>query len=811
MSPREQPEAKTAVVGAGASGPAAKRELLRSLLRSGGGPEMRLSEAQARLWEIERRENTPGVHDFSLAYFLSGPLDIHALEGAFAAVAARHLVLRCRISGTDGVFCFEQIPGLPFEQRLADPGVSDLMHAEAARPLDPRNGHGWRAVLFRSSAEEHALVLHFHHVFADRWSVANFITDFAEAYRALHEGRQPVLPPAPRSVADAPVWEADLDYWRRVFARPPEPLKLPFAQPGQAFPGYAGGRVEFEIGEADTEALKAAAAAQSSTLFAALVAGFAAFLHAHTGQEDVVLCTSMVGRHHAGARSLIGYFNNILPLRLDLSGDPEFERVLSAAAVGVREIYAAQDVPFHRIASLPELAGNRITQCLVTLQNIPGLELQLPGIVSSYRDLPNGTANFDMALFAEENAGRLRCLFDYKAAFLDRAEAELMRERLISFLRAAAGRRGERLSLLPHYAAPDRPKGTANASPLPPARFLSVADEKMLDLWREVFSQSPRSLDANSDFFALGGDSMKAARLFALVGREFSVDLPLATLFEAPTPRQLVRCIAGRDWVAPWVSLVSIQPAGSRPPLFLVHGGAGNVISFRFVADCLQDRPVYGLQAHGLKAGSQPLETIEEMATHYLQSVRSVWPHGPYLLAGHSAGAAVAYEMAQRLMAEEEGVPFLGLLDHPGPNMRVSYLDALRLRLSVLATLSYRERWIYFQRALIWRREWLLARWHIRKSPLRLEKAAGGSVYVLEQSLRALQNYQIRPYPGRLTLFHARQGDLSIQSDECGGWSGVVAGGVEMVEVPGGHMSMFEQPHVTGLGKAIGRCLDQLH
>ena len=429
-----------------------KRELLRSLLRpttEAAARSPRLSEAQARLWEIETYESTPGIHDFSLAYSIQGTLGAVALEKAIRAVASRHPTLHSRIINRDGQPQLEEVPLTDplIERRPAGADLPHLLVAEASRPLDPASGRGWHAVLFRISPEEHTLLLHFHHIFADRWSVAVFVKELSAAYVAFREGRLPLLAPAPNIADELPLQEADLLYWKRVFVEKPEPLRLPLARFGQQFADYAGARLEFEICAATTQGLKSAAG-QSATLFSALVAGFAGFLHAHTGQEDIVLCTPMIGRHRAGSRSAIGYFNNILPMRLDLSGDPEFHALVGRVAVHTSEMFAAQDVPFHRIAQLPELAGRRITQCMVALQNIPGLDLEIPGIISSYRDVHNGTANFDVALFSEERDGKLRCLFDYKTAVLEPAAAELLKDRLLEFLRAAAEQPSARISSL---------------------------------------------------------------------------------------------------------------------------------------------------------------------------------------------------------------------------------------------------------------------------------------------------------------------------------------------------------------------------
>jgi non-ribosomal peptide synthetase component F len=196
-------------------------------------------------------------------------------------------------------------------------------------------------------------------------------------------------------------------------------LQLPLARANGAGVSYAGGRVEAEFPRHTVEALKALAAEEATTLFSVLLAAFCALLHSHTGQEDLVIATAVAGRQQPSSRTVIGYFNDTLPLRLSLAGDPTIRHLIRSASAQTREMAAHQELPFHTIVALPELAGRRITQCLVTLQNILGLDLTLPGVISGYRDVPNGTTNFDLALFAEEKEGALRILLDYKTGVFE--------------------------------------------------------------------------------------------------------------------------------------------------------------------------------------------------------------------------------------------------------------------------------------------------------------------------------------------------------------------------------------------------------
>ncbi|PYT40021.1 MAG: amino acid adenylation protein, partial [Acidobacteria bacterium] len=85
-------------------------------------------------------------------------------------------------------------------------------------------------------------------------------------------------------------------------------------------------------------------------------------------------------------------------------------------------------------------------------------------------------------------------------------------------------------------------------------------------IWEELLGVPSIGFDEN--YFDLGGDSSLAVQLFAQIEKVFRVKLPLATLFEAPTIEELARILRPETARSGWSSLVTIQPAGSRPPLF---------------------------------------------------------------------------------------------------------------------------------------------------------------------------------------------------------------------------------------------------
>jgi hypothetical protein len=212
-------------------------------------------------------------------------------------------------------------------------------------------------------------------------------------------------------------------------------------------------------------------------------------------------------------------------------------------------------------------------------------------------------------------------------------------------------------------APPAAPRAVAAASTAP-ARPRDRLEYELVRIWERVLHRGP--VGVHDDFFELGGHSLLAAGLFAEIHRELGRRLPLVSLFRAPTIAALADELRREGCELAWSSLVALQPAGARPPLFLAHYNGGHLLIYGHLVRKLgPDQPVYGLQAAGLR-GERALQTsVEAMAEHYVREMRSVQPNGPFYLGGACLGGVLAYEMARRLRAAGEEVRLLALL-HAG-------------------------------------------------------------------------------------------------------------------------------------------------
>ena len=352
------------------------------------------------------------------------------------------------------------------------------------------------------------------------------------------------------------------------------------------------------------------------------------------------------------------------------------------------------------------------------------------------------------------------------------------------------------------------------ALPIIPPR--DELERQLTKIWETVLGCQP--IGVQDDFFELGGTSLLAVRLFADIDKQFGKKLPLSTLFQAPTVRQLTALLRQTGWTPQWTSLVAMQSKGTKLPLFLVHAGEGHVLFYRDLIRHLgPDQPVYGLQAQGVD-GQQPcLDRMEDIAAHYLAEIRTVQPQGPYLLGGRCFGSLVVLEMAQQLRNQGQEVSLLALIDPIVPPR----LKSMRYRL------RYCMHNLYHPAALLTHILRLSSRWTARKVTKLLaycfQRVQARYTFALLEPLtrtlvdaapqrhpgqtalsRARRSYIPQPYPGRITcLVDSERAPLSPYP-----WPELAAGGVEWLTVPGHQDSMFHEPQVRGLAEKLRGCLE---
>ncbi len=351
-----------------------------------------------------------------------------------------------------------------------------------------------------------------------------------------------------------------------------------------------------------------------------------------------------------------------------------------------------------------------------------------------------------------------------------------------------------------------------------------VIETALAEVWQNLLGIL--RVHRSDNFFELGGHSLLAVRLFAEIQKRFGKQLPLATLFQAPTLEQLAAIIGRRTPPADSL-LVELQGEGNQPPIFWIHSlggdGGGAFFYYRQLAQLLgPDRPSYGV-----RSPETPLSNIEQMAKRYLQELRSIQPEGPYYLGGFCFGGVVAFEMARQLAARNEKIAALVLLESAPPNSPFRPDRWNRHYLSgFVQNLAYWSADLFKQKPGALRKRFsrklkITAR-QIRSRVLKSDGEAAvdlrdminmadypkAYVRYAEAHWEALRQYQPQPYAGEIILFRARkQGLLSFDPNL--GWKPFAAGGVRTFVVPGSHDNMLKDPLVQIVAEKLNACLSR--
>ncbi len=334
---------------------------------------------------------------------------------------------------------------------------------------------------------------------------------------------------------------------------------------------------------------------------------------------------------------------------------------------------------------------------------------------------------------------------------------------------------------------------------------------QLTNIWEQVLGIQPIGIDDN--FFELGGHSLLAVRLFVEIEREFGRNLPLAILFQHQTIAELAGVLRQAEWSAPWSSLVTIRAGGAKPPLFCVHPIGGNVLEYHTLANYLdQEQPVYGLQSQGLDGQHQPLRRVEEMASLYIKELRTIQPHGPYLLLGYSFGGLVTFEIAQQLAADGEQIALLAMLDCSAPHLpelRPSFIQSVGIHLSNLWQLNSQERSSYILDRITYRFRSKNGTDFLANNLYQPEDLTPHLLAVLNANLAANHDYIARSYPGRIDLFRCQVQDLQHFCHPQLGWESI-GKNVVIHPISSPHFSMLKEPRVQGVAAQLKICLQKL-
>lgn len=362
-------------------------------------------------------------------------------------------------------------------------------------------------------------------------------------------------------------------------------------------------------------------------------------------------------------------------------------------------------------------------------------------------------------------------------------------------------------------------------------------ESKLVKIWSEVLHQE--SIELTDNYFSLGGNSLLALTLISRIKKEFRLNLPVSSIVEAPTITEFATLIENQGSLRP---LILLRDGGEGVPVFLVHDADGETVLYRNLARRLNPRhPVYGLGP--LSKPNHPIlhVTLEEMAAYYVKNMRQIQPSGPYVIGGLCAGGIIAYEMTRQLEKEGQSVAVLAIFDAADVSAKEKPMRHAKARLGRLVdslekckNTSKLNRLVKVLKTITWKvynttrfyLGWysnsILTRVRLALFQKHLRQGTQLPKYLQNISVRTVYNNAKRlykpftPINQELLLIRATSdsglvGDdpyIGRYVDPLMGWEKRTRKTVKVFDTPGGHFSMFQEPHVIKMAEFLQGYID---
>lgn len=414
-----------------------------------------LSPGQERLWTLSEIRAASSVYNISTAFRIKGNLEIPVLERALNLIQERHDILRTRFPlAPEGVPCQEVMGKVPLllpvtdifrdvrrlPQKRQNEEVQRYLSQEVWHPFDVKTGPLWRVRLFKVKGKatswwrsrlqwykqnEYILSITMHHMIFDGASKHILLNELSAAYNAILDGEFPALPDLHVQYADFSHWQVQwlrggeaarqLQYWGKTFSDSVTELCVPFDRARTGVEQSVGETHFFSLPKTITSAVEAYGKRERTSTYVVLLSAFFCLMNRYSNQERFVVCSPLASRSQAKLEGLVGYFNNLIPMRAELSGDPSFSEVLNRVRKTTVEALEHQNTPLQEISTMPGLARVPLNRAMFSFQDTSTRKLSLQGVVTSPVDVRKEAADFDLALYMEKQDSDLGGVLEYNA------------------------------------------------------------------------------------------------------------------------------------------------------------------------------------------------------------------------------------------------------------------------------------------------------------------------------------------------------------------------------------------------------------
>ncbi|PYP88087.1 MAG: hypothetical protein DMF61_08285 [Blastocatellia bacterium AA13] len=441
-----------------------------------------LSHGQRGLWFLQKIAPMSAAYHVVVPMRIEGALDASALRRCFDIIVERHSSLRTTFEqsstgepiqhvNASGIVSMEVIEG---EERT-DAEVEAWIKRETSRPFDLEHEFPFRIGLLRRSERQHVMVLVFHHLAIDFWSLVVVFDELRQLYeretghiaaRVETEGPSYLeYVSQEKARLEGPEHSRLWDYWSENLSAPLPITEAPSDRPRPPVQTYSGNTCGIAIDPETSRGIATLARSSGASLFTVLLAALKVVVHRYTGQTDIIIGSPSAGRRSARLKNLIGYCVNALPLRTSAADDPTFASFVERARKTVVGALDHQDYPFPLLAEKLRIARDPsrtpVFQIMFALQkaHISGYgdlapfalgeaeaEVQLGNLSLHSLALSESDVAFDLNLMVAEKGEGFAVSLQYNRDLFDRGTIERMLGHFRSVLASGAADSNQHIS-----------------------------------------------------------------------------------------------------------------------------------------------------------------------------------------------------------------------------------------------------------------------------------------------------------------------------------------------------------------------------